>query len=113
MSKRITTRWYIGAWVVWLLGLIALFIESRISHAGSTAPPGTFPTYVVMLVAALVMLVTWIAALLRLAVQHSWGWCVAILILQLLGLGVIGMAAYALSGPADQHAEIVYRPRAT
>ena len=113
MSKRMVTRWYIGAWVVWLLGVMALFLMSRASRASTSPPPGVFFTYLVMFIAAVVMLAMWLAGLLRLAMQRSWGWFTGVLILHLVGLGIIGMVAYAISGPDGRRTEIVYRPRAT
>jgi hypothetical protein len=114
MSRRITTRWYIGAWVVWLLGVIALYVESRFIGNSTSPPPGVFLIYLVMFLAAFVMFAMWIAALLRLAAQRSWGWFAAVLALHLVGLGIIGMIAYALFGTDDRRTnEIVYRPRAT
>ena len=50
---------------------------------------------------ALLMAVLWIGALVRLARQRNWGWFVALLILQLVGLGIIGMGVYAIAGPMD------------
>jgi hypothetical protein len=50
---------------------------------------------------AVLMVVLWIGALARLARQHDWGWFLAVLILQLVGLGIVGMGAYAIAGPVD------------
>ena len=58
------------------------------------------------------MFVMWIGALIKLAQQHAWGWFVAVLILQLIFLGIIGMAAYAIAGPQDTD-EVVTRPTTT
>lgn len=52
-------------------------------------------------VLVLVMFVLWLAALARLARQQDWGWFTGVLILQLVGLGIIGMVAYAIVGPID------------
>jgi hypothetical protein len=65
-----------------------------------------------MAIAGIVMLVMWIGALVKLGMQHSWGWFVAVLILHLIALGIIGMVAYAIAGPADT-GEVVMRPTAT
>ena len=83
MSKRITTRWYIGAWVL-----------------------------AVLVACGIVMFVMWIGALVRLAQQHAWGWFIGVLVLQLIFLGIVGMAAYAIAGPEDT-AEVVIRPTTT
>ena len=112
MSKRITTSWYIAAWVVWAMGVGMMFLLSRTVRT-SSPPPGIFLDYVVMFLAAVVMLVTWLAALLKLGLQRAWGWFVAVLVLHLVGLGIIGMVAYAMAGPDGGRPEIVYRPTAT
>jgi hypothetical protein len=112
MSKRITTRWYIGAWVVWLIALVALIALSRGQQGSSSPPPGVALAYLVMFVTGVVMLVMWIGALIKLAQQHAWGWFVAVLILQLIALGIVGMLAYAIAGP-DDSTEVVMRPSVT
>ena len=40
MSRRITTRWYIGAWVVSLIVVIAMIVHARAlgPQAGSSPP---------------------------------------------------------------------------
>ncbi len=113
MSKRITTRWYIGAWVVWALGVLMLFVLARSAGSSSSLPPGVFLVYVIMFLAAVVMLLVWLGALVKLGIQHAWGWLVAVLVLHLVGLGIIGMVAYAMAGPDGGRPEIVYRPTAT
>ena len=54
------------------------------------------------------MLVAWVGVLIRLGRLNSWGWFVAVLVLQLIGLGIIGIAAYAVAGPSDEM--VVTRP---
>ena len=114
MSKAITTRWYIGAWVVWLLAFIGLFVvmHGAASAGSSSPPPGALIPYGVMAIAGIVMLVMWIGALVKLGMQHAWGWFVGVLVLHLVGLGIIGMAAYAIWGPADT-GEVAMRPTTT
>src|SRR6266446_3068158 len=109
MSKRITTRWYIGAWIVWLIAFVAIIALSRGAQASSSAPPGVMVPYVVMFVAGVVMLVMWIAALIKLGQLQAWGWLAGVLVLHLIGLGIVGMVAYAVAGP-DEMTEVVMRP---
>jgi hypothetical protein len=59
-----------------------------------------------------VMLLMWLAALFKLGQLRAWPWFVAVLVLHLIGLGIIGMVAYALAGPEDRE-QIVYRPKVT
>ncbi|MHB8612630.1 MAG: hypothetical protein ACYDAL_09410 [Candidatus Dormibacteraceae bacterium] len=109
MSKRITTRWYIGSWIVYMLAVIALFVIAHNFQGSSSPPRALFVPYVVMAVTGVVMLVTWIGALVKLGQQQAWGWFVALLLLHLVGLGIIGMVAYSVSGPEDP-AYVVIRP---
>ncbi len=111
MSKRITTRWYVAAWVVWVIAFVAMAAMVR-GNSGEGAPGGgVLLAYLVMAMAGIAMLVTWIGALVKLSTQHAWSWFVAVLVLHLFFLGIIGMVAYAVAGPEDT--EIVIRPAAT
>ena len=111
MSKRITTRWYIGAWVVWLIAFVALVVLAR-QNPGTSMPPSAVIASLITFVAAIVMLVMWIGALVKLGQQQAWGWFVGVLILQLVGLGIIGMIAYAAGGPKDEGG-VAMRPSVT
>jgi hypothetical protein len=111
MSKRITTRWYVAAWVVWLIAFVAMVAMFR-GNSGASAPSGgVLLGYLILAAAGLVMLVMWIGALINLAKQHSWSWFVAVLVLHVFFLGIVGMVAYAIAGPEDT--EIVIRPTVT
>jgi hypothetical protein len=112
MSKRITTRWYIGAWVVWLIAFISLGLVLHSAGGSSSPPPAAVVPYAVMAIAGIVMLVMWIGALVKLGMQHAWGWFVAVLMLHLVALGIIGMGAYAIWGPPDM-SEVAMRPTTT
>jgi hypothetical protein len=109
MSKRITTRWYIAAWVVYLLAVIAFFMMARANQGSSTPPPGAWITYLLIIATGIVMLVMWIGAVIRLGQHQAWGWFVGVLVLHLIGLGIIGMVAYAVAGPRDTDV-VVTRP---
>ena len=109
MSKGITTRWYIGAWILYIIAAIAFFMISRSAQGSGSPPPGMWLAYLVLMISAVIMLVMWIGTLIRLGQQHAWGWFVGVLVLQLVGLGILGMVAYAISGPSDTDA-VVIRP---
>ena len=111
MSKRITTRWYIGAWLVAVLAGIALGLMAREAPAGSQ-PPGATVLSLVLIASGIVMFVVWFGALIKLAQQKAWGWFAGVLIPHLIFLGIIGMVAYAIAGPDDTE-EVVIRPAAT
>ncbi|MEA2644444.1 MAG: hypothetical protein QOG08_1470 [Chloroflexota bacterium] len=111
MSKRTSTRWYIGAWVVALIGLVIAYTSGHSANATTSLSPLAAIAWAVALFAGLVMLVAWIGALIRIGQLHRWGWFVAVLILQLIGLGIIGMVAYAVAGPGDE--VVVTRPTVT
>ncbi len=111
MSKRTTTRWYIGAWVVWLIAFIGLAVAMR-GSTSSALPLVAVVAYGVMAIAGVVALLMWIGALIKLGQLRAWGWFVGVLVLHLIGLGIVGMVAYAVAGP-DDTGEVVYRPTAT
>jgi heme/copper-type cytochrome/quinol oxidase subunit 3 len=109
MSKRITTRWYIGAWVVYVLAAIAFLLMARSNQGSSMPPPGALIAYLVLMATGIVMLVMWIGAMIRLGQQRAWGWFAGVLVSHLIGLGIIGMVAYAVAGPPDTEM-VVTRP---
>ena len=108
MSKRTITRWYISAWLVWVISLCALV---AMAHATPNSLGRTLVT-VVMVAAGLITLYTWVCALIKLARRRATFSFVAILLLQLVGLGIVGMVAYALSGP-EEKLGYVTRPSVT
>ncbi|HVC75970.1 MAG TPA: hypothetical protein VND96_05565 [Candidatus Micrarchaeaceae archaeon] len=108
MSKDTSTRWYIGAWVVAVVSLVVVYMNGHSAVATTSYSPLTAIAGIVAAVAGLVMLVACIGALIRLGQLHSWGWFVAVLIAQLIALGIIAMVAYAMAGPSDEMA--VTRP---
>src|SRR3989442_13308403 len=93
-----------------LLGL-ATGLTARGAPAGSPQA-GVTIAWLVLVACGVVMFVMWIGALVRLAQQHAWGWFIGVLVLQLIFLGIVGMAAYAIAGPEDT-AEVVIRPTTT
>jgi hypothetical protein len=109
VSKRITTRWYIGSWIVYIIAAVAFFVVAHNAQGSSSPPPAFFIPYAVMAGTGVVMLVTWIGALVKLGQQRAWGWLTGVLVLHLVGLGIIGMVAYAVSGPEDS-AYVAVRP---
>ncbi len=113
MSKRLTTRWYIGAWIVAVLAGVVAGVMARGAQGGS--PPAALTVfYLVALAAGLVMFVMWIGALIKLGQQHAWGWFAFVLLVYVLTLGILGIVAmvvYALAGPDDT--QVVMRPTAT
>ena len=104
MSKRTATTWYVGAWFVWIAGVIGFAIAYR--HVNTTGAfwfrdPNLVGLGTIVQVAMVVMAGCWIGALIRLAKQHDWGWFLAVLVFQLVGLGIVGMGAYRIAGPID------------
>jgi len=116
VSKRVTTRWYIGAWVVGAISLIVFFMTAQTEPSStgvSTVGPSPISViaWIVAATCSIVMLVMWIGALVRLGQLNSWGWFVAMLVLQVLGLGIIPMVAYVVAGPDEGGA--ITRPSVT
>lgn len=95
ISKHTATGCYLAAWSVWIIGLLALFVTREYVQT-----PNEGLVVIIGLLAA-AMVLCWVGALDRLAAQHDWGWFGAILVLHLIGLGVVGMAAYKVAGPVD------------
>src|SRR5258706_9498590 len=114
MSRRITTRWFIGAWIVAVLVGIVTAVAARNSQ-GSLPLLALVVADLVVVVAVVVMFVVWIGALIKLAQQRSWGWFVFILLVFCFSLGtlaIVPMVAYAIAGP-DDPGEGVMRPTTT
>ena len=114
MSKHITTRWFIGAWIVALLAGVVAGIIGRGAPSGSP-PPVVSALGLVILLCGIVMFVMWIGALIRLGQQRAWGWFAFVLLVYLLSLGILGivvMLVYALAGPDDM-APVATRPTVT
>ena len=116
MSKNVTTRWYIGAWIVWAISLIVFFMTAHVQSSSTgfaafAGSPISAAAWVVAGISGIVMLIMWIGALIRLGQLHRWGWFAAVLVLQLIGLGIIAMVAYAVAGPEDTMS--VTRPSVT
>lgn len=111
MGKRTITRWYIGAWLVWFVALLAAVAISGTADGGAE-PVGLTVVYVVMALAGMITFVMWVAALVKLALQRAGVTFVVILLLQLVGLGIVGMLLYALAG-RDESAGYVIRPSVT
>jgi cytochrome bd-type quinol oxidase subunit 2 len=111
LDKGTVTRWYIGAWVVWVVSILALILLAR--REGASGPAlGTASVYVLILGSAFVMFTMWVVALVKLARRHAMFSFVVMLVLQLLGIGIVGMVLYAISGPEDV-ADFAVRPRVT
>ncbi len=114
MSKRISTRWFIGAWIVAVLVGIATVVLARNSQ-GSNPVVVLVVADLVVVVAAVVMLVMWIGALINLGQHRSWGWFAFMFLVYVLSVGTLGivpMVAYAIAGP-DDVGEVVTRPTTT
>lgn len=110
MRKRLSTRIYAAAWAVWVVALFTFAATANVVRSGSTVvAAGTSPlattAWIIAFLAGLVMLVTWIGALIRLAQLRRWGWFAAVCLTQLVMLGIFGMVAYALGGPEDESEE--------
>ena len=103
-SRHTSTRFYLAAWLVWLIAILGVLIVGR--ETGVRGLLNITDPYLGGLVAiieflSIGMFVLWLGALTRLSRQQDWGWFTALLILQLVGLGAVGMAAYAIAGPVD------------
>ncbi len=110
MSKQTTTGWYLGAWIVAALAVGAMIAMARAGQISDSPPTGMMLAYMLLLGCSLVMLLMFLGALFRLAALHAWGWFAALLLLQLCGLGIVGILLYGAVGPSEAE-EIVIRPQ--
>jgi glucan phosphoethanolaminetransferase (alkaline phosphatase superfamily) len=107
VSKRTSTRWYIGSWIVWAVSLIAFAVAIRHVNPRSgfyASNPSLAGISYIILLLTLVMLWMWVAALVRLARLHQWKWFASLMLLELIGLGIVGMVAYSAAGPDNNKA---------
>src|SRR5438067_8982277 len=73
ISKETSTRFYIAAWVVWIIAVVAFAIARQ--HVASSNPflptdPNLGGLASIVEILAFVMAILWIGALVRLARQH-------------------------------------------
>jgi hypothetical protein len=110
VSKRTSTRGYIVSWVIYVLSLVWVwFIVHNTASQGATSPPPfALALYLMLAASGIAMLVFWIGALIRLGQMGAWGWFVAVLLLNL-----VGMIAYAIAGPEDSMTVVMRPPTAT
>src|SRR5690348_18072773 len=69
MSKRMTTRWYIGAWLIWLIASILAVAILRNSSPSGSVSPGLLLLGPVMVVAGVIALAMWIGAMIKLGLS--------------------------------------------
>lgn len=112
MKKQTATRWYIGAWAALGLAVCGLSLMDR-GISADTSPPGQSIAYIVIVLATIVMFMTWLAALFDLARRRRWLMLAAVFVSQLLLLGVVGMLAYALVDRRAEPVDVVIRPAVT
>ena len=116
MSKGTSTRWYIGAWIVGVISFVVFMMTAQKTATGTAfnaigSTPVSGAAWLLVGICSLVMLVVWIGALIGLGQRRHWGWFAGVLILHLIGLGIVGMVAYAAAGPEDT--AVAMRPTST
>ena len=110
MGKAAAARYYVPAWFVWVIALMA-YVVAREQQANNPFYMKDFNIMgltLIVEVLAVTMLLIWISVLVRLSGHQAWGWFTAVLLLHLVGLGVLAIGAYSMLGPADAD---VSRPR--
>ena len=103
VGKGTSTTWYVGAWVVWVVSLVAFSLAYRNTDIGPMwyRDPNLTGIATIIQVSMLVMFATWLGTLVHLGRLHKWDWFAGVLITQLLGAGILGMVMYAGLGPED------------
>ena len=112
MKKQTATRWYVGAWAACVVAICSVSLMDR-GLSPDTAPPAESLAYLVVLVATIVMLITWIAALFDLERRRRWVLLAIVVLTQIVFLGIAGMLAYALFDRRSRPVDVAVRPALT
>jgi hypothetical protein len=94
---------------VFLMGLVMLIVGAvlaALTMKGSQAPSSAVYAAGVALagIGGLIELISWILALISVAILGRWGWFLGLLILGLIGLLLIVMIIYSFVGPSQPRA---------
>jgi hypothetical protein len=102
MSRATVRKVFVMGLVLWVVGAVLAALTMK----GSQAPSSAVYSAGLALVAigALIELVSWILALISVAILGRWGWFVALLILGVIGLLLIVMIIYSFVGPTQARA---------
>ena len=101
MSKRSITRLFVGAIVAFAAGVVLVLAAIPAAVASNWAVTVTLAVAgsLAMLAGAVAGVVSWVGALFNTLQLEDKAWFVALLALGLLGVGVLAMLAYVVSGP--------------
>lgn len=99
MSKATVRKVFVMGLVLWVVGavLAALTMQGGQSPSSAVYSAGL----ALVAVGALVEVVSWILALISVALLGRWGWFLSLLILGPLGLLLIVMIIYSFVGPSQ------------
>jgi hypothetical protein len=107
VKKRTIQRLCLSSLALYLIGGAAFLLILAVLQSACTAAqinngtcaqsPELIPVFLVFGTATLLLIIAWIAALVRAAQMQSWVWFVVLLFVH--GLGLL---LYALAGPDDQ-----------
>lgn len=107
MKKRTIQRLCLGSLGLFLVGGVAFLLilavlqsactSAQINNGTCTQSPELIPAFLLFGAAGILLLIAWVAALIRAAQMQTWVWFVVLLLVH--GLGLL---LYALVGPEDQ-----------
>ena len=102
MSKATVRKVFVMGLVLWVVGAVL----AALTMQGGQSPNSAVYSAGLALVAvgALVEVVSWIMALISVALLGRWGWFLVMLILAPLGLLLLVMIIYSFVGPAQPRA---------
>lgn len=104
MSRATVRKVFLTGLVVWVVGAVLLLL----SNSGNAANGTVYSAGLLLAgIGAVIVVVSWIMALIASAILGRWGWFVVVLILGLIALPVV-MIIYSLLGPSTRR---VLRPR--
>lgn len=106
MSRATVRKVFVTGLVVFVVGAVLTILAS----AGGRAPNQEIYAIGVWLgaIGGLIVVVSWVLALIASAILGRWGWFVVALILGIIGLLPLVMIVYSLIGPTQRR---VLRPR--
>ena len=99
MSRATVRKVFVMGLVLWVVGAVLAALTMKGSQAPSSAVYAAGLALVG--VGALIELVSWILALISVAILGRWGWFIALLILGVIGLLLVVMIIYSFIGPAQ------------
>jgi hypothetical protein len=112
MSRATVRKIYLPGLVLAIIGAVLWVIAMQGGHTVTTqsgatgmAPGNGLLSGIgtaCLVIGGILSFIAWIGALVGTAMLGRWGWFVALLVLNLIGLGLIIMLVYCFAGPTER-----------